>query len=410
MLGSVRTRVGFFAVPCYNCGNPETAVTFFRLAFFAVRFFAAAALFVAAGAGAREGDDKQGAFEIEVGGMLIDLDETAAPTMAVANSLFAAPLSLSAGTAVGPVFTASVTLNLFAEYRAPTMFAAADNLNFVRNGNTLQVADGSRLTIVRDGARITVTTLVQMNTVALHNINNNAAVATVAAGESLQLFDREHPTVGIVETPLNNLPADINFAGFGANARLAGCAAAGESTSGVGASGRYYLTDDFVDLSLEGGFYATIEKGALRLNCRLENATFGNIANAQTASASSSGEWSADSIFLALRVEDDLGPATAYFRVGWNYWTREYTLPDDFAVNGLNYKADDNNHEYIVPAPTLRWRPGGDGRLLSDPKQDGFDSHFAFGVRLGALSAGWTRNKQDDFRVDAFHFSYVQEF
>ena len=128
----------------------------------------------------------------------------------------------------------------------------------------------------------------------------------------------------------------------------------------------------------------------------------------QIARASKTGEWGANSAFLGLRIEDEFGPAQAYFRVGGNYWSREYDLPSDFNVDGLKYRVDDNGNRYIVSAPTFRWTAG-EG-ILSDAKQDGFGSHFAFGFRIGRLSAGWTRNKQDDFRVDAYQFSYIHEF
>ena len=380
----------------------------FRVFSFAARLGAALA-FCAAGAAFAQEESKVGSFEAELGGLLIHLDENVRNTSS--TLLFAATLSLDAGTEIGPVTDAYVTATLFANFRAPTGgWLPANTVTFSMNGNPLVVTNGLSLTVVENNMDLIVTASVGRNTVIFEG---GAGNVTVAAGGGIRRLTVDTMAEGNVETALTVLPGMIDARFI--NGRLSGCNADTDPVGGVGASGRFYVVDDFVDVSLEGGFYTTVQKGVMRLQCQMRPqavvAPSNNVAIAihnQTARASKTGEWGSNSAFLGLRIEDEFGPAQAYFRVGGNYWSREYDLPSDFNVDGLKYRVDDNGNRYIVSAPTFRWRAG-EG-ILSDPKQDGFSSHFAFGFRIGRLSAGWTRNKQDDFRVDAYQFSYIHEF
>ena len=379
----------------------------FRVFSFAARLGAALA-FCAAGAAFAQEESKVGSFEAELGGLLIHLDESVRNTSSTLS--FARTLTLAAGTEIGPVTDAYVTATLFANFRAPTEgWLPANTVTFSMNGNPLVVTNGLSLTIVENNMDLIVTASVGRNTVIFEGGGGNV---TVAAGGGIRRLTVDTMAEGNVETALTSLPGMIS-ASF-ADGKLSGCNADTDPVGGVGASGRFYVVDDFVDVSLEGGFYTTVQKGVMRLQCQMENiSTFSNNNNAiaitnQIARASKTGEWGANSAFVGLRIEDEFGPAQAYFRVGGNYWSREYDLPSDFDVSGLKYRVDENGNRYIVPAPTFRWRAG--ERILSDSKQDGFSSHFAFGFRIGRLSAGWTRNKQDDFRVDAYQFSYIHEF
>ena len=374
----------------------------------------ATALFCAGGAAmAQEAENKAGEFELEGGGLVINLSESAqTPSIPGSDRNFAEALSLSAGMEIAPAHVVRATLDVAVAFRAPATISGAGLVEFTMDGGTLIVRDRTRLTLFQNGMRFTVTANVIANTVVLGNVDGGSVVVNIAAGETLNRLGTVL-TVENAPTPLTALGADgfpdaNQLMGIGNIARLSGCRTNPDATGGVGASGRFYLLDDFVDVSLEGGFYATVQKGVFRLECQLQNVMFGGIPEGQSARAMRSGEWSANSIYLGIRVEDEFGPAAAYFRVGGNYWTREYDLSSDFHVDGLRYKVDANGREYYVPAPALRWRTGGD--FLSDSKQEGFDSHFGFGVRAGRLSASWVRNKQDDFRVDAFQFSYIHEF
>ena len=387
-----RLSVLQFAFPAKTLPSVVNPVRVFS---FAARLGAALA-FCAAGAAFAQEENKVGSFEAELGGLLIHLDESvrdASPTIS-----FARTLTLAAGTEIEPVTDAYVTATLFADIDIPSTLP------------TLSLSDPVTITVIVDTLPVTATIT---GTIATFRNNGIDFTVPLTAGTRQRFTVVDPMARGTAETALTVLPGMIN-ASF-TSGGLSGCNADTDPVGGVGASGRFYVVDDFVDVSLEGGFYTTVQKGVMRLQCQMQArgvvAPSNNVAIAiptQTARASKTGEWGSNSAFLGLRIEDEFGPAQAYFRVGGNYWSREYDLPSDFNVDGLKYRVDDNGNRYIVSAPTFRWR-GGEG-ILSDPKQDGFSSHFAFGFRIGRLSAGWTRNKQDDFRVDAYQFSYIHEF
>ena len=379
----------------------------FRVFSFAARLGAALA-FCAAGAAFAQEESKAGKFEAELGGLLIHLDEKVRDP-SPAGASFGMTVTLDAGTEIGPVTDAYVTATLFADFRAPTAWLSTNTVTFSMNSNPLIITNGGSLTVVQNSMTLTVTANIMTNTVIFESGGGNV---TVAAGGGIRRLTVNEMAEGTAETALTVLPGMINASFTGG--QLSGCNAETDAVGGVGASGRFYVVDDFVDVSLEGGFYTTVQKGAMRLQCQVLSVRASSSNNNaiaipnQTGRASKTGEWGSNSAFLGLRIEDEFGPAQAYFRVGGNYWSREYDLPSDFNVDGLKYQVDDKGNRYIVSAPTFRWRAG-EG-ILSDAKQDGFSSHFAFGFRLGRLSAGWTRNKQDDFRVDAYQFSYIHEF
>ena len=400
-----RLSVLQFAFPAKTL---PSVVNPFRVFSFAARLGAALA-FCAAGAAFAQEESKVGSFEAELGGLLIHLDESVRNT-SPSTLLFAATVSLDAGAEIGPVTDAYVTATLFADIRAPqTEWSSSAPVTFSMDGSPLVITNGLSLTVVENNMNLIVTASVGRNTVIFEGGGGNV---TVAAGGGIRRLTVDTMAEGNVETALTVLPGMISASFTGG--QLSGCNADTDPVGGVGASGRFYVVDDFVDVSLEGGFYTTVQKGVMRLQCQIPGvSTSSSNSNAiaipdQTARASKTGEWGANSAFLGLRIEDEFGPAQAYFRVGGNYWSREYDLPSDFNVDGLKYRVDDNGNRYIVSAPTFRWTAG-EG-ILSDAKQDGFSSHFAFGFRIGRLSAGWTRNKQDDFRVDAYQFSYIHEF
>ena len=387
-----RLSVLQFAFPAKTL---PSVVNPFRVFSFAARLGAALA-FCAAGAAFAQEESKVGSFEAELGGLLIHLDESVRDASPAAPS-FAATVSLDAGTEIGPVTDAYVTATLFADIDIPSTLP------------TLSFSPPVTLTVIV-GTLPVIATIT--GTIAKFGNNGIDFTVPLTAGTRQRFTVVDPMAQGTAETALTVLPGmiDASFTG----GQLSGCNAENDPVGGVGASGRFYVVDDFVDVSLEGGFYTTVQKGVMRLQCQVpgvrassSNSNAIAITN-QTARASKTGEWGANSAFLGLRIEDEFGPAQAYFRVGGNYWSREYDLPSDFNVDGLKYRVDDNGNRYIVSAPTFRWTAG-EG-ILSDAKQDGFSSHFAFGFRIGRLSAGWTRNKQDDFRVDAYQFSYIHEF
>ena len=379
---------------------------------------AAAFLFCAAGAAlAQEERNKAGEFEVEIGGVLMDLTEGVVSTPDVSIRACVEPLTRQAGMEISPINEVIATATLFLNVGVFSSGLSGQTLNFTVNGRPLTVSGIDSITILHNNMTVEVFAGIQGNTVSFRDSRRNP-VTVITAGESFRLYNGTRMTTEMIETALTILPGgDYSaFADGFMGGDLSGCNTENDAVGGVGASGRFYLIDDFVDVSLETGFYATIQKGVMRLNCRLENVDFGNVAfegdrNIQTARLSKSGEWGSHSAFLGLRIEDEFGPAQAYFRVGGGYWTREYDLPRDFNVDGLRYAAPvpgEPGRNYYIPAPALRWT-GPEG-ILSEEKQDGFSSHFAFGMRFGRLSAGWSRNKQDDFRVDAYQFSYNHEF
>ena len=387
-----RLSVLQFAFPAKTL---PSVVNPFRVFSFAARLGAALA-FCAAGAAFAQEESKVGSFEAELGGLLIHLDESVRDASPAAPS-FAMTVSLDAGTEIGPVTDAYVTATLFADIDIPSTLP------------TLSFSTPVTLTIIVDTLPVTATIT---GTIARFGNNGIDFTVPLTAGTRQRFTVVDPMAQGTAETALTSLPGmiDASFTG----GQLSGCNAENDPVGGVGASGRFYVVDDFVDVSLEGGFYTTVQKGVMRLQCQVLSVRASSSNNNaiaitnQIARASKTGEWGANSAFLGLRIEDEFGPAQAYFRVGGNYWSREYDLPSDFNVDGLKYRVDDNGNRYIVSAPTFRWTAG-EG-ILSDAKQDGFGSHFAFGFRIGRLSAGWTRNKQDDFRVDAYQFSYIHEF
>ena len=134
-----------------------------------------------------------------------------------------------------------------------------------------------------------------------------------------------------------------------------------------------------MDVSLEGGFYATVQKGVMRLNCPLTWVDFGRVlfhdgSNLQhniqdRHRRSKTGEWSANSAYLGLRIEDEFGPLLAFFRVGGHYWTREYDLPQHFNVDGLHYTAVDAGTQQKLlcsRADGFSMADGPDAEILSD--------------------------------------------
>ena len=396
-----------------------SAVNTFRVFSLAARV-AAAFLFCAAGAAlAQEEYSKAGEFEVEVGGVVIQLSESIVRTPSVSLRGFAEPLTLQAGMEIAPINEVIATATLAPSVlRLPREFFGL-SLTVTANGRPLIVSGTQPVTILHNDMTVEViVSEIRGNTVSFGDGRGNV-ITVVAAGDSLLHYEGTRLTTETIGTALTVLSSEAAFTATefaGENLRLSGCATENDAVGGVGASGRFYLIDDFVDVSLETGFYATIQKGVMRLNCRMENVNFGDVrfdgddVN-QTARLSKSGEWGANSVFLGLRIEDEFGPARAYFRVGGNYWTREYDLPREFNVDGLHYAAPvsgEPGRNYYIPAPTLRWT-GPEG-ILSEEKQDGFSSHFAFGLRFGRLSAGWSRNKQDHFRVDTYQFSYNHEF
>ena len=380
----------------------------FRVFSFAARLGAALA-FCAAGAAFAQEESKAGKFEAELGGLLINLDESVRKVTLTLS--FAEDLQVDTG--IEPVTDAYVTATLFADFGATTEWLSTNTVTFSMSGGDgkLTIINGASLTVVQNSMTLTVTANIMTNTVIFESPGGNVTVAAGRGG--IRRLTVDTMAEGTAETPLNVPPGMINVS-FKGSLSDEKCNAETDPVSGVGASGRFYVVDDFVDVSLEGGFYTTVQKGVMRLQCQVRDISVSPSNNnavaitSQTARASKTGEWGTNSAFLGLRIEDEFGPAQAYFRVGGNYWSREYDLPSDFNVDGLIYRVDDNGNRYIVPVPTVSWTAG-EG-LLSDAKQDGFSSHFAFGVRLGRLSAGWTRNKQDDFRVDAYQFSYIHEF
>ena len=387
--------------------DPKVVVKVALLFSLVVRAFAAAmvcAVFAPSALAQDEAESKFGKFEAEVGGLIVNLSESATTPANLVNRNFLNPVTLTAGTEIAPVNQVVATATLSATFRLPGSFTLNQEL---RHGGFV-VGQRATVAIIINNMAVTATSDIRQNTVFFRA--GGVAVATIAAGGTFQLFTGTQMTTETVEAALSVLPNDVFITDFGGNAQIRNCDADSDSVGGVGASGRFYVVDNFVDVSLEGGFYATVQKGAMRLSCVLADARVDNLTG-QTAAAVKTGEWSTHSAYLGLRIEDELGPLLAFFRVGGNYWAREYDLPEDFNVEGLHYTAFDSatGRTYHIPAPSgLRWRTS--QRILSDAKQDGFSSHFTFGVRAGRLSASWTRNRQDDFDVDAYQFSYNHEF
>ena len=371
-----------------------------------VRVFAAAmfcAVFAPSALAQDEGESKFGKFEAEVGGLIVNLSESATTPDTLVNRNFLNPVTLTAGTEIAPVNQVVATATLSETFRLPGSFSA--NMELVHGGYT--ISQSVPVVIIHNNMTVEATPLFRQNTIVF---NDGGPILTVTAGGTFQRFTGLTMTTETIDAALTALPDDVPVTNFGGSARISNCNADSDAVGGVGASGRFYVVDNFVDVSLEGGFYATVQKGEMRLRCALENAQVDNLAD-QTAAAVKTGEWSTHSAYLGLRIEDEFGPLLAFFRVGGNYWAREYDLPEDFNVEGLHFTAFDSatGRTYHIPAPSgLRWRTS--QRILSDAKQDGFSSHFTFGIRAGRLSASWTRNRQDDFDVDAYQFSYIHEF
>ena len=397
--------------------DPKVVVKVALLFSLVVRAFAAAmvcAVFAPSALAQDEAESKFGKFEAEVGGLIVNLSESvlvANPSFSDRN--FLNPVTLEAGTEISPVNQVIATATLSDTFRLPGSFPATAQLNL----GALVINNITPITLIHNNMTVEATPIFRQNTVIFSA--GGTRIVTVAAGETFQYFTGLTMTTETIDAALTSLPDDVPVTNFGSGARIRNCDADSDAVGGIGASGRFYVVDNFVDVSLEGGFYATVQKGVMRLNCPLTGVDFGRVSfddgstvhrNIQSALASKTGEWSANSAYLGLRIEDEFGPLLAFFRVGGHYWTREYDLPQHFNVDGLHYAVDaGGGRNYYVPAPTFQWR-GPDAEILSESKQDGFSSHFTFGIRAGRLSASWTRNRQDDFDVDAYQFSYIHEF